>query len=280
MRKALIGLLIAATAATPVASAAAQNWDGGGRRAERQQQRSERHQQRAERRQPRAQQAQPREARPQRQADVHARRERFQASPAQRRQWQGAQQQPARRVQRADTTYIPNRGRYVQARQDTRYNDGDRRGTRQYDGRRDRNSSGERRWDGRRDGNWNGDRQWSGRRDGNWNRSRDGHRRYSWNRGWRNDRRYDWHNHRNRYRHIYRPGRYYSPYRNHHYSRFSVGFFLEPLFFGSRYWISDPWHYRLPPAYPGTRWVRYYDDVLLVDMYSGEVLDVIYGFFW
>ena len=28
------------------------------------------------------------------------------------------------------------------------------------------------------------------------------------------------------------------------------------------------------------RWVRYYDDVLLVDIYSGEVVDVIYDFFW
>ena len=28
------------------------------------------------------------------------------------------------------------------------------------------------------------------------------------------------------------------------------------------------------------RWVRYYDDVLLVDIYSGEVVDVIHDFFW
>ena len=51
-------------------------------------------------------------------------------------------------------------------------------------------------------------------------------------------------------------------------------------FFGSRYWISDPWRYRLPPVYGPYRWVRYYDDALLVDIYSGEVVDVIYDFFW
>nr|WP_254306070.1 RcnB family protein [Sphingopyxis sp. BSNA05] len=51
-------------------------------------------------------------------------------------------------------------------------------------------------------------------------------------------------------------------------------------FYGSRYWINDPWRYRLPTAYAGTRWIRYYDDVLLVDTYSGEVIDVIYDFFW
>ena len=73
---------------------------------------------------------------------------------------------------------------------------------------------------------------------------------------------------------------HYSPYRGHSYSRFSIGFALQPLFYSQRYWINDPWQYRLPPAEYGTRWVRYYDDVLLVDTYTGEVIDVIYDFFW
>ena len=47
-----------------------------------------------------------------------------------------------------------------------------------------------------------------------------------------------------------------------------------------RYWIQDPWQYRLPQVYGPYRWVRYYDDVLLVDIYSGEVVDVIHNFFW
>ena len=55
---------------------------------------------------------------------------------------------------------------------------------------------------------------------------------------------------------------------------------LGSLFFGSRYWINDPWQYRLPEVYGPYRWVRYYDDALLVDIYSGEVVDVIYDFFW
>jgi hypothetical protein len=45
-------------------------------------------------------------------------------------------------------------------------------------------------------------------------------------------------------------------------------------------WLSDPWMYRLPPAYAGTRWIRYYNDALLVDTWTGEVFDVIYDFFW
>ena len=51
-------------------------------------------------------------------------------------------------------------------------------------------------------------------------------------------------------------------------------------YYSNRYWINDPYQYRLPPAYPGTRWVRYYDDVLLVDLYTGQVIDVIHSFFW
>ena len=74
-------------------------------------------------------------------------------------------------------------------------------------------------------------------------------------------------------------GRYYSPYRNYSYRRFNVGFYLDSLFFSSRYYINDPYQYRLPDVYGPYRWVRYYDDVALVDIYTGEVVDVIYDFF-
>lgn len=102
----------------------------------------------------------------------------------------------------------------------------------------------------------------------------------TWNRDWRRDNRYDWQGYRNQNRNIYRQGAYYAPYRNYSYRRLSTGFYLDTLFFGSRYWINDPWAYRLPPADGGYRWVRYYDDALLVDTYSGEVVDTIYDFFW
>lgn len=108
------------------------------------------------------------------------------------------------------------------------------------------------------------------------------HNRYhnQWDRGWRQDNRYDWQNYRSYNRGIFSPGIYYSPFRNHRYSRFGLGNRLHPGFYGSSYWITDPWRYRLPQPYAGTRWVRYYDDVLLVDLYTGEVVDVIYNFFW
>ena len=120
----------------------------------------------------------------------------------------------------------------------------------------------------------------SGYRDGNRTGYRDGDRYSSWSRDWRRDNRYNWYSYRNQYRDRYRLGRYYAPYSNYSYSRLSIGFRLGSLFFGSRYWINDPWQYRLPEAYGPYRWVRYYDDALLVNIYSGEVVDVIYDFFW
>ena len=101
-----------------------------------------------------------------------------------------------------------------------------------------------------------------------------------WNNDWRRDNRYNWSHYRSSNRGIYRLPRYYSPYRGYNYSRLSIGIFLNSGFYGQNYWINDPWAYRLPPAYGPYRWVRYWDDVLLVDVYSGEVVDVIYDFFW
>ena len=99
--------------------------------------------------------------------------------------------------------------------------------------------------------------------------------------GWRTDRRYGWQDYRQRNRSVYRVPRYYGP-RGYAYSyrRWSPGYRIQPYFYGSSYWISDPWYYRLPPAYEPYRWVRYYDDVLLIDITTGLIEDIIYDFFW
>jgi len=157
---------------------------------------------------------------------------------------------------------------------------------RDYDRRssdRDDRGRDNRNWNNRDNRNWNnGDQNW--RRDGNW-RDEDRGREYrqaqrQWDRAWRQDNRYDWDRYRQSNRRLYSPGRYTSPYRDYSYRRLNVGISLNSLFFGSRYWINDPWQYRLPEVYGPYRWVRYYDDVLLVDTYSGQVVDVIYDFFW
>jgi len=107
---------------------------------------------------------------------------------------------------------------------------------------------------------------------------RDGRYR-RWSHDWRHDRRYDWHHYRNRHRSIFRIGIYYDPF-GWNYRRWSIGSHIWPGYYGSRYWLNDPWQYRLPPAYGPYRWVRYWNDALLVNIYTGEVVDVIHGFFW
>ena len=102
---------------------------------------------------------------------------------------------------------------------------------------------------------------------------------HHWSSDWRHDHRYDWRGHRDHHHSLFHLGYYYDPY-GWGYRRFSTGFNLWPSYYGSSFWLNDPWQYRLPPAYGPYRWVRYYDDALLVNIYTGQVVDVIYSFFW
>jgi len=152
-------------------------------------------------------------------------------------------------------------------------NDGDHDRDHRWDGHRDRdnNNDGDHRWDGRNypGGAWNGNRNWGGRPGGDhrWDASR-----------WRNDRRYDWRDWRDSHRDLFRR-HYYAP-RGYHYRSVYAGFFLEPFFYGSSYWLDDPFDYRLPAVEWPLRWVHYYNDALLVDVTTGEVVDVIPNFFF
>ena len=101
----------------------------------------------------------------------------------------------------------------------------------------------------------------------------------SWNTSWRNDRRFDWQDHRRHHRSLFHLGFYYDPF-GWNYRPYQIGWRLWPSYYSNRYWISDPWEYRLPYAPPGTVWIRYWDDAVLVDTYTGEVVDVIRDFFW
>ncbi len=145
--------------------------------------------------------------------------------------------------------------------------------------RRDRRHYGDSSWSGNRDGSQDGDRRWDGKRDGDgrWHGDRD--RNHRWSSDWRRDHRYDWRDYRSRYSSIYRLGRYHDPY-GWGYRRFSIGLNLWPSYYGSNFWLDDPWRYRLPPAYGPYRWVRYFDDALLVNIHTGQVVDVINNFFW
>ena len=115
--------------------------------------------------------------------------------------------------------------------------------------------------------------------DSGWSGNRDGDHNHHWSGDWRRDHRYDWHHHRSHHGSLFRLGRYFDPY-GWGYRHFSIGYSLWPSYYGSSFWLNDPWQYRLPPAYGPYRWVRYYNDALLVNIYTGQVVDVIYSFFW
>ncbi|MEO7365921.1 MAG: RcnB family protein [Sphingomicrobium sp.] len=100
-----------------------------------------------------------------------------------------------------------------------------------------------------------------------------------WRNNWRSDHRYDWHNHRHHHRSLFHLGFYYDPF-GWGYRHYSIGSRLWPSYYRSGFWLNDPWQYRLPYAPPGYRWIRYYEDAVLVDTWDGQVVDVIYNFFW
>ena len=74
--------------------------------------------------------------------------------------------------------------------------------------------------------------------------------------------------------------RYVAPYRSWSYRPVSIGFRLDPLFYSSRYYINDYGYYGLRVPRPWERWIRYGDDLLLVNLRTGRVIDVIHYGYW
>ena len=87
----------------------------------------------------------------------------------------------------------------------------------------------------------------------------------------------DWRVYRNQNRALYAGGNWRAPFR---YNAWRPGVRISPVYYGQRYWINDPWRYRLPPVRANSRWVRHYNDVVLVDYRRGIVLDIIRNFYW
>lgn len=101
----------------------------------------------------------------------------------------------------------------------------------------------------------------------------------AWYAKWREQRLYNWEQHRARNRDHYHLGNYWDPY-GYNYRRWQVGWMMWPSYYQNSYWLDDPYSWRLPPVYGPYRWVRYWDDALLVNIYSGQVVDVLYNVFW
>lgn len=89
----------------------------------------------------------------------------------------------------------------------------------------------------------------------------------------------DWRDYRKSNGNAFRQGRYVAP-RGHHYRPIRQGASLNRAFYGQRYWIADPYRYRLPRVNANQRWVRYGNDVLLVNIRNGRIMRVYNGFFW
>lgn len=87
----------------------------------------------------------------------------------------------------------------------------------------------------------------------------------------------DWRDYRRSHRNVYRAGNWNAPFR---YNRWEAGSRIRPAYYNSRYYINDPYRYRLPRPGYNMRWVRHYNDVLLVNVRTGRVIEVHRGFFW
>ena len=89
--------------------------------------------------------------------------------------------------------------------------------------------------------------------------------------GMRHDRRNGGHTH----------AAYVAPYHNWSYRPVNVGYRLQPAFYGSRYYISDYGAYNLQvPHSRSLRWICYGEDLLLVNVRTGRVLQVVHNRNW
>jgi len=89
----------------------------------------------------------------------------------------------------------------------------------------------------------------------------------------------DWRDYRKAHRSTYQRGNYQAP-RGLQYRPVAVGYRFQPAFYSNRYWVNNYGTYRLPAPGYNRRWVRYGNDVVLVDMRSGAVVRVLRNFFW
>jgi Ni/Co efflux regulator RcnB len=152
----------------------------------------------------------------------------------------------------------------------------------------DRGDRGARNWDQPRDAGRDWDRNRRDGRDRNWTDDRGRNRDWYRERAWRGQGR-DWNRERPRYERRYYPPVYHSQRRYRgpawnppvgFYSRSWVfGDVLPRGWYGSDYYI-DWWSYGLPIPPVGYEWVRMGDDAVMVDEFSGRVVQVVPNLFW
>jgi Ni/Co efflux regulator RcnB len=68
--------------------------------------------------------------------------------------------------------------------------------------------------------------------------------------------------------------------RGYSYRRWNSGSILPRLFRSSAYYYTNWYSLGFGPPPPGYAWVRYGPDLLLVNIYTGRIRDVVYGVFY
>lgn len=68
---------------------------------------------------------------------------------------------------------------------------------------------------------------------------------------------------------------YVAPYRGWTYRPVQQGIRLQPGFYGQRYIITNPRVYGVQPASRNRQWIRYGNDLLLVNVRNGRVIQIV-----
>jgi Ni/Co efflux regulator RcnB len=100
--------------------------------------------------------------------------------------------------------------------------------------------------------------------------------------GFRDDRggpRGDWRDYRRSNPEAFRRGGYRGP-GGYRYRAVTPGYRFAPSYYGRNYWVNDWQNYRLARPLGYQRWVRYGNDVVLVDIRNGAVVSVFNSFFF
>ena len=111
---------------------------------------------------------------------------------------------------------------------------------------------------------------------GDWREAREDRREL---RDDRRELREDWQDYRRAHRNEFRRDAHVAP-RGLRYRTVGVGTQLNAGFYGRNYWLNDYSRYRLPRLGASQQYVRYGNDVLVVNVRSGRVLRVYRDFFW
>ena len=89
----------------------------------------------------------------------------------------------------------------------------------------------------------------------------------------------DWQDYRRTHRSVFTRPAYVAP-RGYRYRRVAVGSTLNRLFWGPNYRIGSYATYRLPNPGPNRAWIRYGNDVVLINTRNGRVITVYNDFFY